>query len=270
MSRNCQLRKTVYALLDRKLPTYDSMKHDDGSYGRPSTEFAHDYRTPSRGKYKQAGGVRVYEGGCVEVTSCVYNNPAMRYCMAETYGLQFATKGERRGLVFYTPNGDKVYKKDIDNELLFLDKQTMRAYGYRWRNYVGKLQEEACITFMHKDAVPVAHSTIQITAGKPDQVAKALKTHEELLRVARVTRELMGAPPRGMPWLSWWEEVPSALGLKATLAAMLAGEPLGDMPPERLAALGSPPPAAFRSQLYDASKEQHLLPWLRIEVQGGA
>ena len=255
----------------RRLPEYATMRHTPSPYGSHN-DFGFDFATPSRGRYKERDGIRVYETGYTEVRAYVHRDPHARWRMERDYGLVFARPSECRGIKFfappndYYPGGQEVPKSWLEGQtdMLFLDAQAMRAYSFapKWATIP---EEDRLISFAHRDAVPVAHCSIRAKVPDIKAVDRVMRENKELFLVAQTTRAALGAPSVG---LRRNQVVSFEQRLTQTLRCLLTGQPLGDMTPERLAALGDYSLPAIKSLLRQLSTSVQTLPWLRIQITG--
>jgi len=191
-------------LLNRRLPSFEDMKQYDNGYRGQDWET--DHEAPSRGRYKQRDGVRVYEGGFIEVEPYLYRSPEKRGRLANTYGLQFLPPKECVGLKFFSPDGVPVSRSALGNSTLLLDKQTMRAYAFdvAW-SATPSWQDNPCsrekngISFAAPDAVPVAHATILADVPDLKRVKEVMRENKEFFKACATTARLMGtaAAPAG-------------------------------------------------------------------------
>lgn len=249
-------------LLQRKLPTYESMKH----YGGLHEDYAPDYERPSRGRYKRHHGVTVYEGGYIEVNTWVNHNPDARRTLELEFGLQVVLTSEITGLLFFTPDGVPVPKSGLDDVFIFLDQQTKRAYGYGWAPAARGAQP--CISFACPTAVPTAGR--QIMTKTPDMVyVKAvLKEHKDWFKACASVRDVSAE-------IIDQESVKRATPVEVdkVLQAILAGESPGNVSTSVMVSIGdyvvgptrSGADVGIKARLAELCTVSQGFPWLRIE-----
>jgi len=182
-------------LVDRRLPSFEDMKHGNRAWNAPQ-EWATDHKAPSRGRYKECNGVRVYEGGFIEVNSYVYRNPEARQALARKYGLQILLPKECVGIKFFSPDGVPVSRNAVNNASLLLDKQTMRAYAFdiAWNNQTCSripFAEARGLSFATPGTVPVSHSTIFADVPDLKRVREVMRENKEFFKACAVTAQVL-------------------------------------------------------------------------------
>ena len=257
-------------LVPRKLPTYDDLaKHYAWKYS-PGFEF--DHESPSRGKFRRDDGVTVYESGYTEVRSYVWKNPDLRHRLEQNYGLTFLPPSESRGIKYFTPDGDPVAIGAIATSMLFLDQQTMRAYGYTTRARWGDRApfEYATISFAAPGAVPVAHSKVHTRIPDHKRVRAVLKENKEFFQTCAVTAKLLAGSEE------WPVSTNASVGNALQwLGALLHERPHADTPPlvvqceiGLMVTGGSLNEKGLRAHLTELSATEQAFPYLNIVIGG--
>lgn len=257
-------------LVDRRLPSFEDMKQYDNGYR--GQEWETDHKAPSRGRYKERDGVRVYEGGFIEVTSYVYRNPEARQTLARKYGLQILPPKECAGIKFFSPDGVPVSRSAVKNDSLLLDKQTMRAYAFdiAWDTSrfapAAPPRDERGLFFATPGAVPVSHSTILADVPDLKRVREVMRENKEFFKACAVTARLMGtaAAPAG-----------SYESAEAWLQARLRGDAhdLLTPSPDETVLLGRCllgwEDKGLQAMLTELSTTSQRFPYLKMVVVGG-
>lgn len=182
-----------FLMKDRRLPTYSDMELQYLNQYGPSFEF--DYKSPSRGKYRQSDGIRAYASGYVEVQPHVHRSPDMRHKMFVRYGLTFCIPKECSWVKFFTPDNAPVAASAITTDMLFLDRQTRQAYSYEHK--LGKttdslrIKETARIDFATPGAVPMAHAQVYVDIPNMERVKAVLREYKEFFKACATTSLLM-------------------------------------------------------------------------------
>jgi hypothetical protein len=104
---------------------FDDVEHND--YG---AKYAIDWQKGER-KYKTPmHGLRVYEGGMIEVTQVGYNRPEWRVEMERRYGICFKLMSQMTHVTFHTCDTDeKVLKLHVSNKIVMHEQKLGRIYG---------------------------------------------------------------------------------------------------------------------------------------------
>jgi len=257
-------------LWSRRLPTYDDLAKYYESKCGPGFEFDHAH--PSRGKFRRDDGVRVYESGYTEVRSYVWKDPGLRHRLKQNYGLTFLPPSESWGIKYFTPDGDPVAISAIETSMLFLDRQTMRAYGYTTRAGWGDRApfEYAKISFAAPGAVPVAHSRVHAKLPDHKRVRAVLKENKEFFQVCAVTAKLLAGSEE------WPVSTNASVGdALQWLGALLHERPHADTPPlvvqceiGLMVAGWSRDRKGLRARLTELSAPHQEFPYLNIVIGG--
>lgn len=257
-------------LVDRRLPSFEDMKHDYRACNEPQ-EWATDHKAPSRGRYKECNGVRVYEGGFIEVTSYVYRNPEARQALARKYGLQILLPKECVGIKFFSPDGVPVSRNAVNNASLLLDKQTMRAYAFdiAWNDQTCSripFAEARGLSFATPGTVPVSHSTIFADVPDNKRVKEVMRENKEFFKACAVTAQVM-------------HEASVPIGTGQAVVEWLRARLRGDEPdlltpgPNEMADIGRRILGAYdlglQALLTELSTTSQRFPYLKMVVVGG-
>ena len=251
---------SYFYLKERCLPTYSDFGKDYKGRYNPSFEF--DHKAPSRGRYRMRDGIRVYESGYVEVEPHVHRAPDLRDKLFAKYGLMFLTPKECSGIKFFTPNNVPVAARAITTGMLFLDRQTRRAYSYeRVRNKEYVLIEFAKIDFAAPGAVPVAHAQVHVDFPNMERVKAVLREHKEFFKACATTALLMQDTR---------VEGPATARAHAhkILERMLRGEDVEDVPLDTQVQIGryvaGKAEIGIRGKLTELSTKPYVFPYMKI------
>lgn len=252
---------SALCLKERRLPTYSDMEEYYRAGHVPSFEFDHKY--PSWGRYRAIDGIRAYESGYVEVAPSVRRNQELRRSLAWRYGLDFHLPKECRRVKFFTPDSAPVAASAITTHMLFLDRQTQRAYSYEWRWRTKDTPNEyARICFVAPGAVPIAHASVHACLPNMERVKAVLREHKEFFKACATTALLMQGTYVEAPADKAHAHMVFELMLRGE-AADVAGVPLGTK--VRIgeyvtgkAAIG------IRGKLTKLSIKSYALPYLKI------
>lgn len=119
---------------------FEDVEHND--YG---AKYAIDWERGER-KYKSPmHGLRVYEGGMIEVTQAGYNRPDWRAAMEREYGICFKLMSKMTHATFHVPDTDeKVLKRHITTKIVMHEPKLGRIYGCAfWNNKFQFISEHA-------------------------------------------------------------------------------------------------------------------------------
>lgn len=109
----------------RKNLTWSGVQRRDGEW---LLDFS---QTPPR-RYVYRDGVRVYDTGMAFIDASVHHDPGRRNWLWTTYGLDFKlVSGDMQGIKFRTVEGEAVPTSHIEDDILFLDWTSMRAFAPR-------------------------------------------------------------------------------------------------------------------------------------------
>lgn len=89
-----------------RLPSFDQARNTPCYDWRDEGEYQIDFSTHEHRKYREDRGVRVYEGGLVEIQPSVWRDPSLRHYLGSTYGLHFYNPYESsaRGFRYFLPD----------------------------------------------------------------------------------------------------------------------------------------------------------------------
>ncbi len=250
---------SYFYLKERCLPTYSDFWEDYKGRYTPSFEF--DYKDPSRGRYRTRSGIRAYEYGYVEVEPRVHRDPGMRHELFVKYGLTFLPPKECSGVKFFTPDNVPVAARAITTGMLFLDRQTRRAYSYeRLWGKKDRLTEVARIDFAAPGAVPVAHAQVRVNLPCTARVNAVLREHKEFFKACATTALLMQDTRVKGPATS--------THANTVLEMMLRGEEVAEVPLGTQVWIGKyvagKAEIGIRGKLTELSTKPYVFPYLKI------
>jgi len=255
--------RTIY-LKERKLPTYSDLGEYYKRNYTPSFEF--DHEAPSRGRYRTHSGIRVYESGYVEVESYVHRNPDLRHNLFVLYGLTFLLPQECYGVKFFTPDNVPVAASAITTNMLFLDRQTQRAYSYeRIWGTKSMFTEFARIDFAAPGAVPMTYAQVHVNLPNKERVKAVMQEHKEFFKVCATTALLMQN--------TYVEEPAPSAHAHKILERMLRGEEVEEVPLDTQVRIGryvaGKAEIGIRGKLTELSTKPYVFPYLKIVVGDG-
>jgi len=182
--------------------TFDGFRQEQSYRYCGDAEYMTDFSSTEPRKYKQVDtGVRVYEGGTITVDTTTRRNPDLRHRLYKHFGLMFVNATTCPEFNFATPDGKKLTKASLGNQILMLDLDHKVAVGTE-----GPYCHKG-IYYPHWNALPVGRNPVGVKVRDKPAEKEFMKKHTELFALCKTTYAML-ATDRSFYAnrydLSWW------------------------------------------------------------------